>query len=42
MRRQCGPVQRRRQAMRVMLFAIATEDNEKGEPPTAEAFAAMD
>ena len=28
--------------MRVMVFAIATEDSEKGAPPTAEAFAAMD
>ena len=28
--------------MRVMVFAKATEDSEKGEPPTAEAFAAMD
>lgn len=28
--------------MRVMVFSIATEDSEKGEPPTAEAFAAMD
>ena len=28
--------------MRVMVFAIATEGSEKGEPPTAEAFAAMD
>lgn len=28
--------------MRVMVFSIATEGSEKGEPPTAEAFAAMD
>jgi len=28
--------------MRVMVFAIATEGSEKGAPPTAEAFAAMD
>ena len=28
--------------MRVMVFAKATEDSEKGGPPTAEAFAAMD
>ena len=28
--------------MRVMVFAIASEDSEKGVPPTAEAFAAMD
>ena len=28
--------------MRVMVFAKATEDSEKGVPPTAEAFAAMD
>ena len=28
--------------MRVMVFGKATEDSEKGEPPTAEAFAAMD
>ena len=28
--------------MRVMVFAKATEDSEKGAPPTAEAFAAMD
>jgi len=28
--------------MRVMVFAKATEDSEKGTPPTAEAFAAMD
>lgn len=28
--------------MRVMVFVIATEGSEKGEPPTAEAFAAMD
>jgi len=28
--------------MRVMVFAIATEDSSLGEPPTAEAFAAMD
>lgn len=28
--------------MRVMVFAIATEDSERGAPPTAEAFAAMD
>jgi hypothetical protein len=34
--------QTRRQAMRVMVFVKATEDSEKGVPPTAEAFAAMD
>lgn len=28
--------------MQVMVFAMATEASEKGEPPTAEAFAAMD
>jgi len=28
--------------MRVMVFMIATEDSEKGVPPTAEAFEAMD
>jgi hypothetical protein len=28
--------------MRVMVFAKTTEDSEKGVPPTAEAFAAMD
>ena len=28
--------------MRVMVFAIATEESQQGEPPTAEAFAAMD
>ena len=28
--------------MRVMVFGKATEDSEKGGPPTAEAFAAMD
>lgn len=28
--------------MRVMVFAKATEESEKGTPPTAEAFAAMD
>ena len=28
--------------MRVMVFAKATEDSEKGVPPTAEAFQAMD
>ena len=28
--------------MRVMVFAKTTEDNEKGEPPSPEAFAAMD
>ena len=28
--------------MRVMVFVKATEDSEKGAPPTAEAFAAMD
>ena len=28
--------------MRVMVFGKATEDSEMGEPPTAEAFAAMD
>ena len=28
--------------MRVMVFGIATEDSERGAPPTAEAFAAMD
>ena len=28
--------------MRVMVFGKATEDSEKGAPPTAEAFAAMD
>lgn len=28
--------------MRVMVFAMATEDSENGAPPTAEAFAAMD
>jgi len=28
--------------MRVMVFAIATEGGGMGEPPTAEAFAAMD
>ena len=28
--------------MRVMVFGKATEDSEKGVPPTADAFAAMD
>ena len=28
--------------MRVMVFAKTTEDSDKGAPPTAEAFAAMD
>jgi hypothetical protein len=28
--------------MRVMVFAKATQDSDKGAPPTAEAFAAMD
>ena len=28
--------------MRVMVFGKVTEDSEKGAPPTAEAFAAMD
>ena len=28
--------------MRVMVFGKATDDSEKGVPPTAEAFAAMD
>ena len=28
--------------MRVMVFAIATEGSDNSEPPTAEAFAAMD
>ena len=28
--------------MRVMVFGKATEDSDKGAPPTAEAFAAMD
>ncbi|HEY8004822.1 MAG TPA: YciI family protein [Phenylobacterium sp.] len=28
--------------MRVMVFGMATEGSEMGEPPTAEAFAAMD
>ena len=28
--------------MRVMVFGKATEDSEKGTPPTTEAFAAMD
>ena len=28
--------------MRVMVFGKVTQDSEKGEPPTAEAFAAMD
>ena len=28
--------------MRVMVFAKATEDSEKGVPPSAEAFEAMD
>ncbi|THD70612.1 YciI family protein [Phenylobacterium sp.] len=28
--------------MRVMVFAIATEESNMGAPPTAEAFAAMD
>ena len=28
--------------MRVMVFGKATEDSEKGAPPTTEAFAAMD
>ena len=28
--------------MRVMVFGKATQDSEKGTPPTAEAFAAMD
>src|SRR6478672_4662512 len=37
-----GPAQTRRQTMRVMVFAIATEDSEKGAPPTKEAFEAMD
>src|SRR4051812_14034689 len=32
----------RRQTMRVMVFGKVTEDSEKGAPPTAEAFAAMD
>src|SRR5262245_45400755 len=45
MRRQLGPAQTRRQKMRVMVFAKATEDSEKGAAPTPEAleaFAAMD
>src|SRR6188508_2037576 len=37
-----GPAQTRRQTMRVMVFGKASEDSEKGAPPTAEAFAAMD
>src|SRR5689334_7075073 len=37
-----GPAQTRRPTMRVMVFGIATEDSERGAPPTAEAFAAMD
>lgn len=28
--------------MRVMVFAMATQDSQQGEPPTFEAFAAMD
>ena len=36
MRRQMGPAQTRRQTMRVMVFAKATEDSEKGAPPTPE------
>src|ERR1700731_571910 len=44
MRRQLGPAQTRRQTMRVMVFAKATEGMSLGEPtPEAlEAFAAMD
>src|SRR5689334_10597103 len=41
MRRQKGPAQTRRQTMRVMVFAKATEDSES-VPPTPEAFEAMD
>jgi hypothetical protein len=41
-RRPKGPAQTRRQTMRVMVFAKATEDSEKGVPPTAEAFEAME
>jgi hypothetical protein len=37
-----GPAQNRRQTMRVMVFAKAAEDSEKGVPPTTEAFEAMD
>jgi hypothetical protein len=40
-----GPAQTRRQAMRVMVFAKATEDSKMDGPPTPEqleAFAAMD
>src|SRR6476619_5229726 len=37
-----GPAQTRRQTMRVMVFGKASEESEKGVPPTAEAFAAMD
>src|SRR5512141_2397018 len=33
-----GPAQTRRQTMRVMVFAKATEDSEKGVLPTTEAF----
>jgi hypothetical protein len=41
MRRQKGLAHIRRKTMRVMMFMKATEDSEKGTPPTAEAFAAM-
>src|SRR3954465_5427119 len=34
--------QTRRQTMRVMVFGKVTENSDKGAPPTAEAFAAMD
>src|SRR6516164_5445895 len=37
-----GPAQTRRQTMRVMVFGKSTQNSEKGAPPTAEAFAAMD
>ncbi|MFL5404305.1 MAG: YciI family protein, partial [Myxococcales bacterium] len=37
-----GPARTRRQTMRVMVFVKASEETEKGVPPTTEAFEAMD
>src|SRR4029078_8819762 len=42
MRRQSGRLKPRRQTMRVMVFAKATEDSDKGAPPSPGACAAMD
>jgi len=39
---QSGVHNTRRQTMRVMVFAKATADGDKGAPPTPETFAAMD